>query len=232
MSDFQAPSLRILHPDTGFAFHLSDESFNRWWSATVLPEDSAEFCHLHRGSIEEARFVCAVDFLTTICKEKAGADTTLKAYCLAQNRALDMQDATLRTNAHYLAQGEAVAFLLDRVRSRSRRLAEERIASRAAAKIEALLDSAEDLETTKVALDAALKYMANQARERGQESERRQKKAVQDAMDTTRKTEYDYKRVPSLAEARLHIAMLVDAHGPDAVSQFVQEVAPIQGLNP
>ncbi len=227
------PQLTAIHSETGHAFQLTDETFNRWWYATILPEDADEFVNLLHGTIDEARFVCAMEYITGVLNRKASADDVVMAYFMARNEPLDLKDATARLNATYLSQSDATLFLLDRVRSRSVRVAEQRVAARVTAKIEELferskgdLDEGDRLDLERLALEAGIKFMANQARERGQESDRRAKKAIKDAIERSKHTEYDVKRVPSLAEAKLHLAMLVDAHGADAVAEIVQEVAP------
>lgn len=228
----QPPELTAVHPDTGFAFRLSDEAFSRWWAATVLPEDAEQFVNLYHGTIDEARYVCAVDYLVNVMGQTPSADLVVTAYFLARNEPIDLKDSHARTNAHYLSNSDAAAFLSDRVRNRSRRISEERIASLTTTKIEELYSRANSLEgqerlaTERAALETSIKYLGNQSRERGQESERRAKKAVQNAIERSRATEYDVKRVPSPAEAKLHIAMLVDTLGADAVASIVQEVAP------
>lgn len=219
-------------PETGFAFALSDESFSRWWAATVLPEDATEFVHLLHGTIEEARYVCAIDYITNVEGKDPGADVTVRAYFLAANRPVELSDPQGRLNAIHMASTNAVKFLLDRVRLRSRRIAEERIAARTVAKIEELyerssqLEGKEQLDTERAALETSIKLMGNQARERQQESDRRAKKAAQDAITRSREQEGDMKRLPSLAEARLHLAMLVDGHGEEAIAALVKELSP------
>jgi hypothetical protein len=226
------PELTAIHPDTGFAFSLSDEAFSRWWSATILPEDAANFVHLHHGTLDEARFVCAVDYITNVEGTKYGADTILRAYFLAKNLPIEMGDSHARVNAHYLSASDAVGFLLDRVRLRSRRIAEERIANRTAAKIEELfvrasvLDGPEQLNTERLALEMGTKYLANQARERGQEEERRTKKAAQDAIKRSQEREGDMKRLPSLAEAKNHMAMLAEGYGVEALAEILKTISP------
>jgi len=221
-----------MNTDVGFAFTLTDEAFQRWVTATVLPEDMTEFVHLLHGGLDEARFVCAVDYITNVEGGEMGADATLRAYQLARNEPIDYNDAQGRINAHYLSQCDSTRFLLDRVRNRSRRIAEERIANRAITKIEELfnrsaeLDGKERLETERAALEVSMKFLANQARERGQESERRAKKAAQDAITRSRQGEGDMKRLPSLAEAKLHLAMLIDGHGAESVAELVRELSP------
>lgn len=233
MTDILPPRLTAIHADTGQGFRLDDEGFSRWWAATVLPEDAQEFVHLLGGTIDEARYVCAIDYLTNVLGEQAGADTTVKAYFLAKNETIDLKDSHARTNAHYLSQSDATTFLLDRVRLRNRRIAEERIAGRTTAKLEELfersrlLEGREQLETEKAALDGSLKFLANQARERGQEQDKRAKKAIQTAMERSRHTEYDVSRPPSPAEAKLHLSMLIDTLGPEIVADLVRELTPL-----
>ena len=228
----QPPELTAIHPDTGFAFQLSDEAFSRWWAATVLPEDADQFVNLYHGTIDEARYVCAIDYLTNVMGQTPSSTTVMTAYFLARNEPVDLKDSHARTNAHYLSSSDATEFLSDRVRLRARRIAEERIASLTTTKIEELygralsLEGPEKLATERTALETSIKYLGNQSRERGQESERRAKKAVQNAIDRSKSLEYDVKRVPSPAEAKLHIAMLVDTLGVDVVADIVQEVKP------
>ena len=133
-----APNYTDVYTDTGFSFELTDEAFNRWWSTTILPEDASEFVHLYRGTLDSARLVCAIDYLTNVQQGKWSADTLVKAYCLAKNLPEDGRDTTLALNAQYLYKEDATEFLLDRVRYRSRRVAEERIASLTTTKIEEL----------------------------------------------------------------------------------------------
>jgi hypothetical protein len=232
MRDPLPPELDVIHPDTGLAFALSDEAFNRWWATSILPEDAAEFVHLHHGTIEEARFVAALDYLTNVQQGPWNSDTIIRAYCLAQNRALDMRDSLVRANAQYILESPATSYLLDRVRYRSRRIAEERIANRTTTKIEeifertTILDGAERLNTERLALEMGIKYLSNQSRERGQEAERRAKKAVQSAMEYSRNSETDEKRVPTLAEAEHFLAMLAEHHGSEAIVGLLQKRLP------
>jgi hypothetical protein len=229
----EPPELTAIHPDTGFAFRLEDEAFRRWWAATVLPEDANEFVHLYRGTIEEARFVCAMDYIISVQRGEWSTDNVVYAYFLAKNQPVDMKDTQARTNAHYLSNSDAVRYLLDRVRSRSRRVAEERIAARTTAKIEELFDRSlalegkERLETERAALETSIKFMGNQARERGQESDRRAKKAIQAAVEESKNYDYDTKRLPSLAEAKLHLAMLIDGYGTEAIKELVEGLTPL-----
>lgn len=232
MADFKPPDLTVPHPDTGFAFRLSDEAFSRWWTATVLPEDSTEFVHLLHGTLDEARYVCAIDYITNVEGTAMGADVTVRAYFLAKNKPVDMTDSHARANAQYLSSTDAVAFLLDRVRYRSRRVAEERIANRAIAKIEELfersagLEGKEQLDTERAALETSIKYMANQGKERAQEADRRSKKAAQDAITRNREGEGDMKRLPSQAEAQLHLAMLAEGYGVETLQEMLKTIAP------
>jgi hypothetical protein len=112
-------------------------------------------------------------------------------------------------------------------------VAEERIAARTTAKIEELyerasgLDGKERLETERAALETSIKFLANQARERGQESEKRAKKATQAAMESSKNYDYDTKRLPSLAEAKLHLAMLIDGYGTAAIQDIVEDLTPL-----
>lgn len=228
------PQFDIIHPDTGFSFQLTDEAFNRWWGATILPEQASEYVHFHQGTIDGARFACAFDYLVNIQRGNWSSDIILKAYSLAMNRPFDTLDAVTRINAQTLYDSDQVQYLLDCVRSRNRRVAEERIANLATNKIEELyertktLAGKEQLNTERAALDASIRYLANQSRERAQDTERRDKRAVQEAMKRSRESEGDMQRVPSLHEVKHFIAMLVDAHGPEAVGDLVKEVLPKQ----
>jgi hypothetical protein len=228
----QPPDYSATYTDTGFAFELTDEAFNRWWSASILPEDAAEFVHLHHGTMDSARFVCALEYLTTVQSGRWSADTLVKAYCLAKNIPEDLRDATTAQNTQYLYKEDATQFLLERVRYRSRKIAEERIASLTTTKIEELyqrskyLDGKEQLDAERLALEAGNKFLANQARERGAENERRNRRAMQQALERSRQAEYDVARVPSLPEAKNFIAMLMEAHGAEAMADMVASLLP------
>jgi hypothetical protein len=232
MADFVPPELDIIHPDTGLAFALSDEAFMRWWSSTILVEDAYEFSYLHAGTIYEARFVCALEFLMTVQQLGHNGETIIRAYCLAQNQPLDMQDALVRSNAQSLYSTPAVGFLMDCVRKRSRRIAEERIANRTTTKIEEVfertkgLTGKERLETERLALQMGLTYLSNQSRERGAETERRSRKAVQSALERSRHAEADEQRVPGLAEVDHFLSMLVEHHGSDAIEELLRKKLP------
>lgn len=224
-------NLDVITSETGATLTITDEMFNSWWEATVLPEDAAEFVHFHQGTIDGARLVCAIQYLTAVQGGKYSSDLLVQAYCLAMNIP-HQAGVTTRQNAQLLYQSDQVEFLLERVRLRDRRLAEERIAMRTAKKIEELyersagLDGKEQLDTERAALEASVRYMANQSKERAQEAERRNKRAMQEAVKRSKELDMDRRRVPSLQEVKHVLAMLVEAHGAESVSDLLRDVTP------
>jgi hypothetical protein len=226
------PQFDFIHNDTGFAFQITDEAFNRWWNATILADQASEYVHFHQGTIDGARFACALDYLVNVQGGAWSADIILRAYAMAMNAPYDAVDSITKINAQKLYDSDQVKFLLDCVRSRNRRIAEERISNLTTNKIEELYERSkelvdkEKLDTERLALDSSIRYLGHQTKERSLESERRDKRAVQEAMKRSREMEGDMNRVPSLHEVKHFIAMLVDAHGAEAVGELVQEILP------
>lgn len=130
---------RLPAGERGLRLGLDEETFNRWWYHALLPEDASEFVHLHNGTLEGARFVCALDAMTGIDRRALSGDVITRAYCAARNLPeAEMRSPKVRYEAQALYDTDAVQELLDRVRYRAGRVAWERIAALTVAKIEDL----------------------------------------------------------------------------------------------
>lgn len=236
--------------ERGIGFGLSDDDFNRWWHGALLPEDANEFVHFYGGTLDGARFACALTYLTNVDRRAMSNDIIVRAYLAAKN----LPDSELRNvKARYEAQAlydeDSVQTLLERVRRRTRYAAEDRIIARTAAKIEELFNRTRTVpdgdderaefemnggivnaelrfDTEKLALDAALRFMANTTKERSHDMVRRDKRAFAAAVAANQGKARDASAPPNADEAKQFLAMLHETLGTEQFTEIVASMIP------
>jgi hypothetical protein len=155
----QAP-LAVIQSSAGERWDLPEAAFHRWWRA--LPEeDRMEFSVIYQGDETLARFVCALDYLTTMQARAHVGATMVEAYAIAANCEHDSEQA--RAGAMKAIKHDAVQALLDRLRYRSARQAAARITNRTTLLIEDMLAAAAQddvpIKDKTLAAKAALSFM-------------------------------------------------------------------------
>lgn len=212
------------------AFRLDSSEFERWWKTAVDPEDRASYIHLHQGHMEGARFVCALDHLTRNLGQQRTDDVIVRAYLIASGLPeSDLRVHKIRYEAQAMYEDDAVSTLIESVRYRSGKAAEERIGTLAVNKIEALfersntLSGEEQLDTEKVALDGSIRFLGIRERAASAAQARRDKKAVQRAMQINASRGTEAAKLPTLEEAGEFMKMLVNEFGAEAAKQLVDK---------
>jgi hypothetical protein len=208
---------------TGLRFGLTQDIFNQWWYTALYPEQAREYIDFHRGNLDGARFVCALDHLTNVDGRGTGPDVITQAYCIANDLPdADMGSVIIRQQAQVLYESPAVQALMEAVRSKGRRLTEELIAQRALKKIDELYDRAsteafeeygDKISTEKLALDASLRFMTNVSKERALEADRRNAKSYKEAIEKNR--EKNTQLPPTLPEIKQFLSMFREKLTPD-----------------
>lgn len=236
--------------DAGVGFGLSDDTFNAWWYGAVLPEDANEFVHFYGGTLDGARFVCALSYLTNVERRTVANDVIVRAYLAAKNLPdSELKNVKVRYEAQALYDEDSVQTLLERVRRRARYAAEDRIVSRTAAKIEELYDRVRPVptdeneiaefqmnggivnaemryDTEKLALDASLRFMQNTTKERALDQTRRDKRAIASAMAANQGKAADAAALPNADEFKQFLAMMRDALGAEQFAEAIASMVP------
>jgi len=220
--------------EVGVRFDLSDSTFRRWWYAAILPEDASEYVYLLGGTMQGARFVCAVDYLTNVDRRVFTADLLVRAYCMAHLLPeSEIKSARVRMEAQSLYESDAVQTLMDRVRYRASRASAERIYHLTAAKIEDLYartntewaDFEERRKTEALFLDSSLRLLATEAKERGQDLLRRDRRAIAAATAAGRIAATQSAAPPTLDEAKQFLAMLREHFGEEQFGKIMETAA-------
>ena len=204
-------------------FRLSDKEFMSWYSSSITKEDAYEFVYIFKGTNKEARFVCALDYFNRNDKTLSN-NVILEAYCISDNIPVDYTSPQLRMNAQYLFETNAVHFLLDRVKYRAKRNAEEELINLSTRKIKDWFERADTaemkddkkagmrLEVEKVAVEAALRFSSTMSKERQQDIARREKKSIQEGIERAKQMETEKKALPSESEAKQLLIMLATSY--------------------
>ncbi len=218
-------------------FELDDETFEAWWSRAVLPEDAAEFVHLLQGTKDAARFVCAWDGLCASGDRPHSNELVVRAYLFSKGYPEEAAgNVRYRAEALALWEDDAVRALIEVLRYRERRAAEERIATRMCAKLEELYDRAAGEEDPKdrrtderVALDGSLRFLTIQEQARERKATRRDKRALVEAIGRSRAQTIAVGAPPTPDEARHFLLMLKETLGPQGYADVLastQEALP------
>lgn len=220
----------------GVRFGLDDDTFKRWWNTAITPEDAAEFVHLHCGSIDDARFVCALDQLTTDAQGCATSDLIITAYIISRNMPEgDKGLSHVKIEAQAVYESEQVKMLIDALRARHNRQARARVEAMTVARIEGLYDRIkkddfedheERLNTEKVFLDASVRFLGVAQKERAQEKDRRDKAAIRRAMEQNQQNQRMIHAAPSGPEAKLALEMLREQLGPEQFAEVISQFVP------
>ena len=223
--------MKNVTPQGSHRFALDDDTFNRWWKFALFKDEAAEYVHSNlQGTLEGARFVCALDYLQGQESKTLNADLIVESYILAKNLPESAaRDAKTRIEAQCLYDDPAVSYLMDCLRRRNVRSVAERVANMRAAKIEELyersasegLEPAERLKTEQVFLQASAQVIDNATKERAMEATRRDKRSIQNAIAANSAREKDKHRLPTKEEAKQFLLMLKDAYGDDAFREIV-----------
>jgi hypothetical protein len=225
-------------------FYLDDAIFTAWWEA-LAPEDRDEFTHVYGGTRAQARFVCALDYLRSVARRDPKDDLILRAHAYAQN--LDYEgirrDFNARSRSQATYESPAVERLMEMLRYRSRRNAEERIFARTQRKLEQWYDRADEMLNLRkeglVIDDAALfrienaavtqsnQFLARASKERVAHENRKEREAADAAIALGRARESDALRPPTPEQARSYLAMLAEQLGPEEFAQIAASVTPL-----
>lgn len=237
-------------PDLSFG--LDDQTFKAWWQTALLAEDASDYVHFHHGTLDGARFVCALKFLSGPGKRELSTDIVLQSYLIAKNLSVHQNDSVkYRHEAQLIYESDPVQWLLARVTYRSERLERERVALRTAEKLHELFDrvspseSEEDalskekkggmlrknytkkLATERAVLDAGLRFMSVGSKERSLEDNRRDRGAHRRAIEESEMRDKSAGKAPtSTEEAKLLMIMLRDAFGNEQFAKIVAEIEP------
>jgi hypothetical protein len=218
-------------------WELTREAFERWWTLVLMPEDSSEYVRLYGGTLDGARFVCALDYLTNVSQRTFTDDLVTRAYLIAIGQPDAPDTAKSNFEARALLEDDAVQALLDRVRYHTERRSAERLARRASRKIEELFDRAEDpqtalnyeqqLATERTAVAASLQFRRQVDIKEARIETARMKRAVADAQNRSSAPDPSGEHaLPSPGEAKQFLAMLRDRYGPDTFAEIMQSVTP------
>lgn len=217
----------LVAPEAGVRFGLSDETFQSWWNRALMPEDADEFVHLRGGNKAGARLVCALDYLTATGQERPPADVIVRAYVLARKLPeTSLADETVRIEAAYLYQDDAVQSLLDKLRYRERSVAMERVSKLTLKTVEEQLQGGDEI---KEAMKAGVSLMAIDQRAKEAEAKRRDNKAYRDALAMSRSNLRDSTQPPSREEALHSIVMFRELFGEQALREMITAALPIDG---
>ena len=220
--------------DGGIRFGLDEAAFLRWWHAAVLAEDADEFVHLYGGTMDQARFVCSLDYLTSIDQQAVGSDVIVRAFVTARNLPEDsMRDIGVRMEAQAHYTSPPVMTLMDRVRYRSERAFEERIRRQTAARLEAMYtrvrkmdeDDPALLSVERGVLDASVKFLAMTQKDRHHVDDLRARRSIADAAARSREVNADQLKAPSKEEAKNFMVMLRETLGDEEFAEALKQVA-------
>lgn len=244
-----AGSTEYRFPD--LAFGLNDQAFQAWWSTALLAEDASEYVSFHHGSLDGARFVCALKYFSGPGRRDRSSDLIVQAYLLCKN--LPTEYATrvkYKHEAQLLYESDPVQWLLEKLSYRGERLERERVSLRTAEKIHELFDRTrtpqsddeaaeiamksgmpqdyeKKLATEKLALDAGIRFMSVGTKEKTLEDSRRDKRSMQRAIEENEMKSRSAGKAPtSVEEAKLLMLMLKEAFGPEQFTKIVAEVEP------
>jgi hypothetical protein len=200
--------------EAGARWNLPEETFLRWWKA--LPEeDRTEFIGVYGGDAVLARFVCALDQLTTMQARAQTGATLVEAYCIAANTQFDTDES--KRGAMACWQHDAVQALLDRLRYRSRREAAARITTRTTLVMEKMLTQAAGEDTSikdkSIALNSALKFLRMVTDEDIQERVERTRRGFQKAREVI-SVDAEYEEITP-DKAQQHLKILRQVLGDD-----------------
>lgn len=233
-SDYRFPDL---------AFGLDKPTFDAWWASAMLPEDASEYVHFQRGTLDGARFVCALKYFSGPGRSEANSDIIVQSYIVAKNLPKEAAKyPNYRQEAQIVYNSDEVQWLLEKLHYRSERVVRERVALRTADKIEELFDRTKNvkasdeaaeqamngsvptdykdkLATEKVALDAGIRFVSASAKERVIEEARRDKRAVQRAITEAGMKEKVTGSPPTAYEAVPLLAMIRESLGEQAFNE-------------
>jgi hypothetical protein len=216
--------------ERGHAFGLDRDTFEQWWAYTVDPKDASEFVHFHHGSLEGARYVCALEELLSREGSAISSDCIVRAYCAAYVMPFEsMHDQDVKIQAQLLHQLDSTQWLLDRVHYRNRQQTEARLAAIATRKIEQISqddDEEPDLKKKQVVIDASLRFLSIQQKERQAEQVRRDKRSHQAMLDRAQTMEKHVEGDPSISEVKQFFVRMKETFGAEAINAIIQEVFP------
>lgn len=235
--------------NTGIAFGLTKDVFSDWWFHRLLAEDANEFVHVYGGTLEGARFVCALDYLSNVDQRKLGSDIITRAYCLAMDLELQSQTGSVAVSAEGLYREDSVQFLLQRIRLRSSDYAVSKLYGRAVAKINELYDrtapvldndeAAErqmnglyvaDLEERRkheeLALRASTELVKEHNRNLREDTERREKRVIALKLAEGAAKDSQQFALPSPDEAKQFLVMLRESYGIEQFQEILNAVEP------
>ena len=211
-------------------FELSPQLFNGWWGA-VPPEDRDEFTHAYGGSLTQARFVCALEYLKAVAH--VVDDLVVRSFALASDLDYEVcaRDFSTRTKAQACYEAAPVGRLIEMLRFRSAREQEERIRIRTGNKLEELYTRAENEEdmdakmrVEQMALTQSNMYLARASKERAAHENRKQGEAMRDAVLASKSREQDVLRPPSREQAVSFITQLAEAIGAAELRTIISEL--------
>lgn len=220
-----------------YRFQLNDDLFNQWWKRALYKDEAAEYVHSNlQGTLDGARFVCALDYLTGVENRSLTTDIIVDSYALAKNLpAGSEKSAKTRIEAQAVYDDPATQYLIDCLRRRQTRVNADRIANMRVAKLEELYDRGnadrgwdsyqDKLATEKLFLSGSAQFIDNSTKERSMEAARRDKAVVQRAIRSNSDRSRDTDKLPSPEEAKQFILMLRDAYGSEKFAELMGQVA-------
>jgi len=231
-------------PSASLGFELTDATFEQWWSTALLPTDADEFVHILGGNKLGARFVCALNWFTSIDARQLSADLIVRAYCAARKVPADIMVETMREHktrldAQFLYDDPSVTSLLERLQYRSRAIAMERVATRTFETVEKLYTNADKeidpdlrLGMQKAALVASTTLMSIDERRHSGEARRRENQAYRNSLEMSRERLSNDSSPPTLDEAKHTILALRERFGADVLRELVAGALPMPAAQP
>jgi hypothetical protein len=208
--------------------------FSQWW-LSISQQDADEFVHIHAGTIDGARMVCALDYMLRIERRSHTYDLITRAYQIAHG--LDesqCRDAAVRMNAQALYTSDAVVFLRERLDRRRRDEVDEEIHRLTAERLRKLYSATQDDEGNldldsklhSVVLEASNKLLGLGVRERQHEADRRDRRALARAAESNRSAMKTVTAAPTMDEAKAFVQMLRQALPPAEFQEILADIEP------
>jgi len=207
---------------------LAHETFAAWWYYAILPEDCDEFVKLHRGTMDGARMVCALDYLTNVDRRDLSPGVVIRAYLLALEMPESrLTDAAVRYSAQNLYDEPSVQTLYARLRSREATVGEEMVRRLFVGKLQKTYEKA-DLSAAEMAAmftGSAALINAGHKREALQQT-RRDKAAIRNAAIKNDDNMVNVTRLPRLEEVRANLLMLKAEYGDQWFTDLLASLQP------
>lgn len=211
-------ALQDPRPDRAEAFSIAEEPFRNWWTA-LHAEDARDFRELG-GDALLARFVFAYQYLTT---QGAQSPLTAKTDAWAAAAGLSLHDAALPGQAETAWTHPAVAELLSRFFSRTKREIGARIEMRYAALIENMTFEAAKPDTPikdqAIVAAEVIKYLKLRSNEDEGQAKRRMKGRTPQGPRNVTHDHDDAAPKPEQLEG--YINMLVDKFGSEKLAGMI-----------